>query len=116
VFARLLGLAPRGEGREPPVGAVAGQRGQLALAREPVEKIRLGEEDERSKALVAGVNGAVAPRVHADRGIGGREGEEARGVVAAEEEGIAVERQGDRAQLRRLSSDCSRVSSRRAIS
>jgi hypothetical protein len=105
LLARLLGLAPRGKGREPAVDTLAGEGDQLALARESVQEVRLGKEDEGAKGLLHGVDDALPARVDAHGGVAGRKGEEARGVVAAEEEGIAVERQRDRAQLSRLSSD-----------
>ena len=92
VLARLHGQAPRGKCREPTIGARSGERAHLARAREALQEVPIGEENERPEGLLRGDDGAVAAGIGTHRDVAGNEGEESRRVVSAEQQRIARRR------------------------
>jgi len=99
MVARALGRAPGRERRQPAVGAVALERRHLHVTLEAGQEVRVVEEKEWAEGLLRGHHLALAPGIRPHRALAGDEGEEAGRLVPAEEQGIAVEGEGDRGQF-----------------
>jgi hypothetical protein len=112
VVPRAQGLRPGGELGEPAVGAVPVERGHLELALQALEEIGIGQEQEGPEGLLGDDHPIRAAGVDRDVALRRAEREQPPGAGVSEEQGIVVERERDRGQLRRPRSRCS---SRRAV-
>ena len=112
VVPRAQGLRPGGELGEPAVGAVPVERGHLELALPALEEIGIGQEQEGPEGLLGDDHPIRAAGVDRDVALRRAEREQPPGAGVPEEQGIVVERERDRGQLRRPRSRCS---SRRAV-
>src|SRR6266508_234076 len=75
------------------------QRRESCVAREALEQIGIGQEQEGPERLLSDHDTASAPRIHPHRGLGGVEGEQSAARVMAEEHRVVVEGERERAQL-----------------